>query len=64
MTRPDPERFVWTPDQVTVTPPPCRASCGRPGDDDQIKGLCTPCATSIDRSYEWVRDLADLEAGP
>jgi hypothetical protein len=59
----DGEKFVTTPDQVTVTPP-CQAGCGRPADDPKIKGLCTPCATSIDRSYEWLRDLADLEAGP
>jgi hypothetical protein len=59
----DREKWVTTPDQVTVTPP-CQAGCGRPGDDDQIRGLCHHCATSIDRSYEWLRDLADLEGGP
>jgi hypothetical protein len=59
----DREKFVWAREDVTVTPP-CQTGCGRPGNDPQIKGLYTPCATSIDRSYQWVRDLADLEAGP
>ena len=60
----DSEKFVCAREEVKVTPPPpCQTGCGRPADDSEIKGLCTPCATSIDRSYEWLRDLADLEGG-
>jgi hypothetical protein len=58
-----PDRFTWTPEQVQVTPPPCQA-CGKPAGDDQVAGLCRQCALRIDADYEWLRDLAELEAGP
>jgi hypothetical protein len=59
----DRDKYGWKPEDVTVTPP-CQAGCGRPADDPEIPGLCHQCATSIDRDYEWLRDLADLEGGP
>ena len=56
------DRFVWEAGDVTVTPPPpCQACRRRPADDDQVPGLCTPCAATIDSSYEAKRDE---EAGP
>ena len=39
-------------------------ACRRRPADSEIAGLCGECATSIDRDYEWVRDLAELEHGP
>jgi hypothetical protein len=39
-------------------------ACGKPADDPQIPSLCTGCAASIDRDYEWLRDLAGWEARP
>ena len=41
----------------------CQA-CGEPADSPEIPGLCAECAARIDRDYEWLRDLAELEAGP
>jgi hypothetical protein len=51
------------PDPGNQGLPPCQA-CGKPADDDQVPGLCRDCAVRIDRDYEWLRDLAELEAGP
>jgi hypothetical protein len=41
----------------------CEACRRRPA-DGEIAGLCDECAERIDADYEWLRDLADLEAGP
>jgi hypothetical protein len=62
VSRPDSDRFVWTPEQVQVTPL-CQACRRRPA-DSEIAGLCSECADQIDRNYEWLRDLGELEAGP
>jgi hypothetical protein len=43
---------------------PCEACRRRPADDPDIPGLCRECARRIDADYEWLRDLAELEAGP
>jgi threonine synthase len=40
----------------------CEA-CGKPADDPQLPGLCVDCAATIDRDYERLRDLADLDGG-
>jgi hypothetical protein len=57
----DRDRFVWTAGQVQVTPP-CQV-CRRPA-GSEIAGLCSDCAERIDRDYEWLRGLSELEAGP
>jgi hypothetical protein len=58
----DREKWVWTPEQVEVTPP-CQA-CRRKPADSEIAGLCCECADRIDADYEWLRDLGEWEAGP
>jgi hypothetical protein len=62
VSRPDGDRFVWTPEQVQVTPP-CQA-CHRQPANSETAGLCLECAESIDRDYKWLRDLGEWEAGP
>ena len=62
------ERFTWRPEDVKVVRAAdirrCEACKVRPADDDQVPSLCKTCAASIDRDYEWLRDQAELEAGP
>lgn len=52
------DRFVWTADEVEVTPPPPCQACGKPADDPEIPGLCQRCAATIDSAYEAKRDEA------
>jgi hypothetical protein len=59
------DRFVWQPDDVEVAGPAtgsCQA-CGKPADDDQVPGLCRQCASTIDRDTDWLREVAEWEAG-
>jgi hypothetical protein len=58
------EKYVWQPGDVQVRDAGNRQACGNPADDDQVPGLCRQCAATIDRDYEWLRDLAWWEAGP
>jgi hypothetical protein len=60
----DREKYVWTPEQVEVTPPPQCQACRRRPADSEIAGLCSECAERIDADYEWLRDLGEWEAGP
>ena len=50
------DRFNWTAEEVTVTPPPPCQACGKPADDPEIPGLCQRCAATIDAVTEELLD--------
>jgi threonine synthase len=58
------DRFTWRPGDVEVRPPGKCQACGKPADDPEIKGLCRDCAVRIDRDYEALHEIADLEHRP
>jgi hypothetical protein len=58
----DRDKFVWQPGDVEVRM--CEACRRRPATDDQVPTLCTPCASTIDRDTDWLRELSELEHRP